>query len=49
MIEGPKKVGEIIERFNFMENIKVISIKHLNTLIYDVNDEKKKENMDIVI
>lgn len=45
VIEGPKKIDEIIERFNFMENVKVLSIKYENMVLYDANDPKKRENL----
>ena len=49
VIEGPKNIGQIIERFNFMENVKIQSIKYNNKILYDSCDEKKKGNMDIPI
>lgn len=44
VIEGPKKIGEILERFNFMENVKVLSIKYGSLVLYDAADSKKKDN-----
>ena len=49
VIEGPKNIGQIIERFNFMENVKVQSIKYDNKILYDSSDEKKRANMDVSI
>ena len=43
VIEGPKKLREIIERFSLMENVKVVSIKYGNKVLYD---EKRHEGLD---
>lgn len=49
VIEGPKKIGEIIQRFNFMQNVKIKSIKHESNVLYDINDNKKKEKENVYI
>ena len=40
VIEGPKKVSQIIERFNFMEQINVTKIRCENVELYDKNSKK---------
>ena len=46
-MEGPKKISQIIERFNYVENIVVTKIRCENETLYD--KEKKNLFMDFVI
>lgn len=48
MIEGPKKVAQIIERFNYMEQVNVTKIRCENTDLYDRNS-KKNIYLDFII
>jgi hypothetical protein len=40
VIEGPKKVAQIIERFNYMEQVAVTKIRCENVDLYDRNSKK---------
>lgn len=40
IIEGPKKVTQIIQRFNFMQQINVTKIRCDNSDLYDKNSKK---------
>lgn len=40
VIEGPKKVAQIIERFNYMEQIDVVKIRCENVDLFDRNSKK---------
>lgn len=48
IIEGPKKVAQIIERFNYMEQITVTKIRCENVDLYDKNS-KKNMYLDFLI
>ncbi len=40
MIEGPKKVNQILERFTYMYNVNITKIKCETEVLYDVNSKK---------
>ncbi len=46
-MEGPKKISQIIERFNYVENIVVTKIRCENETLYD--REKKNAYMEMTI
>jgi hypothetical protein len=48
IIEGPKKVAQIIERFNYMEQINVTKIRCENMDLFEKNS-KKNIYLDFVI
>ena len=48
IIQGPKKVAQIIQRFNYMEQVTVTKIRCENTDLYD-RASKKNIYMDFLI
>jgi len=48
VIEGPKKVSQIIERFNFMEQINVTKIRCENIDLFS-KSAKRNDYLDFVI